>query len=139
MAIVVILLIPTINFYILFTVIKILISLVWLINGLFCKVLDLVPRHQLIVARILGAEYASLLTKTIGFLEIAVCFWILSGFKSRLCVIFQIVVVLTMNILEFWLAPDLLLFGKLNLLVAFTFTIVLVIYEFVLGPAQKPA
>lgn len=124
---------------ILLTVLKILISLVWLINGLFCKVLNLVPRHQLIVARILGDEYGTLLTKTIGLLEIGVFVWVLSGFRSRLCTIFQIVVVLTMNMIEFWLAPDLLLFGKLNLLVAFTFTIILVIYEFVLRPSQKPA
>lgn len=122
-----------------FTVIKILISLVWLINGLFCKVLNLVPRHQLIVARILGEEHALLLTKTIGLLEILMFIWILTGFKSRLCTIFQIIVVLSMNIIEFVLAPDLLLFGKLNLFVAFTFTVVLVIYEFVLPrPVQKP-
>jgi len=122
---------------ILSTVLRILISLVWLINGLFCKVVDLVPRHQSIVARILGTEHAGLLTKTIGFLEIGMFVWVLSGFKSRLCVIFQIIAVLSMNILEFWLAPDLLLFGKLNLLVAFTFTLILVIYEFVLRPRQK--
>ena len=52
------------------SVLTILISLVWLINGLFCKVMNLVPRHQLIVARILGEEYAGILTKTIGVLEI---------------------------------------------------------------------
>jgi len=42
------------------------ISLVWLINGLFCKVLDFVPRHELIVSRILGTEYTLILTKLIG-------------------------------------------------------------------------
>lgn len=111
---------------------KILISLVWLINGLFCKVLNLVPRHQLIVARILGEEHATLLTKAIGSLEILMCVWILSGIKSRLCTLLQIAIVLTMNIIEFTVAPDLLLFGKLNLLVASAFTVLLVIYEFVL-------
>ncbi len=30
------------------------IASVWLVNGLFCKVLNWVPRHQFIVARILG-------------------------------------------------------------------------------------
>lgn len=114
------------------SILKILISLVWLVNGLFCKVLDLVPRHQLIVARILGADHAGLLTKAIGFLEILMCIWILSGIKSRLCTLLQIVIVLTMNTIEFTVAPDLLLFGKLNLLVASAFTGVLIIYEFVL-------
>jgi uncharacterized membrane protein YphA (DoxX/SURF4 family) len=111
---------------------KILISLVWLINGLLCKVLNLVPRHQLIVARTLGEEHATLLTKAIGSLEILMCVWILSGIKSRLCTLLQIAIVLTMNIIEFTVAPDLLLFGKLNLLVASAFTVLLVIYEFVL-------
>ena len=38
-----------------------LISLVWLVNGLYCKVLNFVPRHQLIVARILGEDFARIL------------------------------------------------------------------------------
>jgi len=122
------------------SVLTILISLVWLINGLFCKIMNLVPRHQLIVARILGEEYAGILTKTIGVLEILMCFWILSGIKSRICTLFQITIVITMNIIEFVVAPDLLLFGKLNLLVAVTFTGILVVYEFVLfKPSRTPA
>ncbi len=121
------------------TVLKILISLVWLVNGLFCKVLNFVPRHELIVGRILGTEYAPILTKTIGVLEILMFIWILSGIKSRLCSIAQIVIVLTMNLIEFFVAPDLLLFGKANLLVAVAFTGVLVVYEFILTqPGQKP-
>lgn len=120
------------------TVFKILISLVWLVNGLFCKVMNLVPRHQLIVARILGEEHANLITRTIGILEILMFFWVLTGFKSRVCSIIQIIIVLTMNLIEFFVVPDLLLFGKLNLPVAFTFTGIVVIYEFILRPAQKP-
>lgn len=121
------------------TVLKILISLVWLVNGLFCKVLNFVPRHELIVGRILGTEYAPILTKTIGVLEILMFIWILSGIKSRLCSMAQILIVLTMNLIEFFVAPDLLLFGKANLLVALAFTGVLVVYEFILTqPGQKP-
>lgn len=121
------------------TVLKILISLVWLVNGLFCKVLNFVPRHELIVGRILGTEYAPILTKTIGVLEILMFIWILSGIKSRVCSIVQILIVLTMNLIEFFVAPDLLLFGKANLLVALAFTGVLVVYEFILTqPGQKP-
>lgn len=121
------------------TVLKILISLVWLVNGLFCKVLNFVPRHELIVGQILGTEYAPILTKTIGVLEILMFIWILSGIKSRLCSIAQILIVLTMNLIEFFVAPDLLIFGKANLLVALAFTGVLVVYEFILTqPGQKP-
>ncbi|MBS1603980.1 MAG: hypothetical protein JST42_15035 [Bacteroidetes bacterium] len=46
-----------------------LISAVWLINGLFCKVLNLVPRHGKIVARIIGGPHAEVLTRLIGFSE----------------------------------------------------------------------
>ena len=47
-----------------------LIAAVWFINGLFCKLLNFVPRHQQIVAQILGEEYAVILTKLIGVAEI---------------------------------------------------------------------
>lgn len=33
------------------------IALVWLVNGLFCKVLNLVPRHQEIIGEILGNDF----------------------------------------------------------------------------------
>ena len=42
------------------------ISLVWFVNGFFCKVLNLVPRHQEIVARVLNAEYDREITFIIG-------------------------------------------------------------------------
>ena len=47
-----------------------LISVVWLANGLFCKVLNLVPRHEQIVARILGEDYSRPLTILIGLSEV---------------------------------------------------------------------
>ena len=59
------------------------IALVWVINGLLCKVLDLVPRHRAIVARILGDDPV-VLTKLIGLSEIAMAVWVLSGIAGRL-------------------------------------------------------
>jgi len=109
-----------------------LIAAVWLINGLFCKVMHLVPRHQLIVARILGDEYAGLLTTAIGLSEIGIAIWILSGFKSRTCAFIQIVLIAAMNIIEFFLAPDLLLFGKINALIAAVFILIVYWNEFIL-------
>jgi DoxX-like protein len=47
-----------------------LIATVWLANGLLCKVLDFVPRHEQIVARILGNDYSRPLTILIGLSEI---------------------------------------------------------------------
>ncbi|MEP6795220.1 MAG: DoxX-like family protein, partial [Saprospiraceae bacterium] len=45
------------------------IATIWVANGLFCKVLNLVPRHQEIVARILGNNHSRLLTFLIGLSE----------------------------------------------------------------------
>jgi hypothetical protein len=91
-----------------------LIAAVWMANGLFCKVCNVVPRHQQIVARILGKSRAGFFTYAIGFAEIAMAIWILSGALPKLNAITQIVVIATMNLLEFILVPDLLLWGRWN-------------------------
>jgi DoxX-like family len=111
-------------------IITISIALVWLINGFFCKVLNLEPRHQLIVARILGTDYSAIITKAIGVAEILMFIWILSGIKSRLCAFSQMTIVASMNIVEFILAPDLLLFGRVNIIVAALFILIIFINEF---------
>lgn len=121
------------TFYLLLTY---LIALVWFINGLFCKLLNLVPRHQLIVAKIAGTEYAGLLTKSIGIAEIIMVVWIVSGFKFRWCAIIQIAVVATMNLIEFFLAPELLLFGKWNALFACILIAVIYCHAFLLYKNQ---
>lgn len=112
----------------------ILISLVWLINGLYAKVLGYVPRHREIVARILGTDISFVATKIIGVLEICMFIWVISGKYSRLNAIFQIAIVMTMNILEFIIAPDLLLFGKLNIVIALIFVTVIYFNEFIIKP-----
>ncbi|PZR38162.1 MAG: hypothetical protein DI538_10375 [Azospira oryzae] len=109
------------------------IGVVWLINGLFCKVLDLVPRHQQIVARILGDNQAILFTKLIGIAEMVMAVWIWSRYKARLNAITQMIVVLVMNVLEFILVPDLLLFGKINSVFALSFVFVIYYNEFVVS------
>ena len=109
-----------------------IIATVWIVNGLFCKVLNLVPRHQEIVARILGNDHARLLTKVIGLSEIAMAVWILSGIRTRLNAIIQIIVIATMNVLEFIIVPDLLLWGRFNLLFAFLFILLIIYNEFYL-------
>ena len=106
------------------------IATVWIANGLFCKVLNLVPRHQEIVARILGNENSRLLTVLIGLSEIGMAVWILSGKWSELSAIAQIIIVAAMNTLEFYLVPDLLLWGKANSLFAFLFIILIYYNEF---------
>ncbi|ARS42292.1 hypothetical protein CA265_22585 [Sphingobacteriaceae bacterium GW460-11-11-14-LB5] len=109
------------------------IALVWLANGLFCKVLGLVPRHEQIVARILSSNYSHNITVLIGISEIIMAIWILSNFKTRLNAIVQIVVVAVMNVIEFMFAPDLLLWGRFNSLFAFIFILVVFINGFYLN------
>ena len=106
-----------------------LIAAVWMINGLFCKVLNLEPRHQEIVARILGTEF-SYLTFLIGLAEAGMAIWIISGVKKRLAAVTQIAVVAAMNILEFFIAPDLLLWGKWNAFFALGFIVLIFYNEF---------
>jgi hypothetical protein len=113
-------------------VLTIFFSLVWLINGLYCKVLQAVPRHELIVSEILGSDYAPRMTKAIGLGEIFIALWILSGFRSRHCAIFQMVMVGVMNVIEFVMVPDLLLFGRLNILFASFFMAIIYVNEFVI-------
>ncbi len=106
------------------------IATVWIANGLFCKVLNLVPRHQQIVGEILGEEYSRPLTILIGLSEMGMAVWTLTGFKSRLNALAQILVITTMNVLEFVMVPQLLLWGKANSIFAFLFILVIYYNEF---------
>jgi hypothetical protein len=69
---------------------------------------------------------ARFLTLMIGLAEVGMAAWIITGIKRRLNIITQIVLIMTMNSLEFFLAPDLLLWRKANAIFAFAF--VLLIY-----------
>lgn len=110
------------------------IAAVWLVNGLLCKVLHLVPRHEAIVARILGPEYAAPFTRIIGLAEIGMGIWVLSGRWLKLNVATQIALVISMNVLEFFLASDLLLWQHLNIVFACLFVLLLYYYGWVLSP-----
>lgn len=121
----------------LYKIFKVLIAIVWIINGLFCKVIDLVPRHQQIVARILGEDWSRPLTIAIGISEVCMAIWILSGVKPKLNAISQILIIATMNSLEFILASDLLLWKKFNALFAFMFICFIFYNEFVLNKRKK--
>jgi len=107
-----------------------LIASVWFINGFYCKVLNQVPRHEQIVGSIIGFNYARELTFSIGLSEIIMTLWILSKYKTRLNTITQIFIIGLMNILEFLLVPDLLLWGKLNIVFALGLIIIIYINEF---------
>ncbi len=113
------------------------IALVWVVNGLYCKVLGQVPRHREIVARILGDEHAGVLTSTIGVLEVLMAIWIISRIWPKVCTVTQIAIIATMNTIEFTLAPDLLLFGRINAVVAGCFIVVIAVNEYFTPRAAK--
>ena len=107
-----------------------LIALVWLANGLLCKAFALVPRHEAIVARILGPAHAAPLTRLIGLAEIGMAVWVVSGIKSRWCALAQIALIGGMNTLEVLLAPDLLLWGRANAVFAGLFCLLIYMHTF---------
>ena len=111
---------------------RICFALIWLTNGLFCKLLNRVPRHQQIVARVLGHDWAPAATRAIGILEILMALWILSRWKPRSCAVAQMVVVAAMNLIEINLASDLLLFGPFNIILAGAFIFVVYLHAFVM-------
>jgi len=109
-----------------------------LVNGLFCKVFNLVPRHEQIVASILNEDFARALTVLIGLSEIVMAIWVVSIWKSRLSAGVQMTLVAVMNLLEFLLVPDLLLWGRLNSVFALQFILLIYFNEFRLGNKLEP-
>lgn len=107
-----------------------IIALIWFVNGLICKVFNFVPRHAQIVEKILGFEYFGTIRLTIGILEILMGFWVLSRIQSRANAILQIFLIIVMNILEFFLAPELLLWGQFNAFFALIFVLFIYFNEF---------
>lgn len=88
---------------------KLATATVWLLFGMWFKVLGMVPRHKQIVASVVGEAEAGPVTVGIGVSEIAIALWILSGFYPRACAALQSIAIVTMNALELSLARDLLL------------------------------
>ena len=95
------------------------------------------PRHQEIVGNIIGFEHAVLLTKIIGLSEIIMATWILTQYKYKLNAIAQMLIIATMNCLEFFLVPDLLLWGKFNSLFAGLFIVLIYCNTFILAKNQN--
>lgn len=110
--------------------ITLLLGLVWLINGLLCKIFNLVPRHQEIVGFFLGNEHAFLFTKIIGIFEVLMAIWVWSRIHPVLCAITQVILILTMNFMENIWVPELLLFGRFNAILALLLIIVILLREF---------
>jgi len=85
------------------------VAAIWFLFGIAFKLFRAVPRHERIVARILGPRVAPLLTRFIGVGEACVGVWMLSGLWLPWCALAQTLLVATMNAIEIWKARDLLL------------------------------
>jgi uncharacterized membrane protein YphA (DoxX/SURF4 family) len=85
-----------------------LIGFVWVFHGLYSKLLDGIPRHRMIVAKVLGEEVAQVATVTVGVLEILLGLWAFSHRLPRTCAAVQTLAIVAMNTLEISRAPELL-------------------------------
>lgn len=97
---------------------NLLLAVIWLVNGFFFKILDLVPRHQEIVGEILNVEAPYFLTFSIGLGETFIAFLILLNWRPKVLAWAQVILIMSMNSMEFIFIPEMLLFGEWNLLFA---------------------
>ena len=88
---------------------QIVIGSVWVFHGLYSKLLNGIPRHRLIVAKILGAGNAGAYTKGIGLLEVLLGVWAFTGWHPLGCAAVQTAALIGMNTLEIYLARELLI------------------------------
>lgn len=89
------------------------------------------PRHKQIVEEILGTTYSQIYIILIGIGEVCIAIWIISNLWKKLCGACQIILIALMNIIEFITVPKLLLFGKLNIVIAFIFITVVYVHYFI--------
>jgi hypothetical protein len=88
---------------------QIVIGSVWVFHGLYSKIFNGIPRHRLIVAKILGAANAGISTKLIGLLEVLLGLWAFIGWQPVGCAVVQTAAIVGMNTLEICLAGELLI------------------------------
>jgi hypothetical protein len=80
--------------------VRILAATVWLVFGLGLKVLGFDPRHEQIVAAVVGEGIAGPVTLAVGLGETALACWILSGRFPIACACVQTGAIVSMNALE---------------------------------------
>ncbi|HEX9366947.1 MAG TPA: DoxX-like family protein [Vicinamibacterales bacterium] len=100
-----------------------IVAAVWLVHGLYNKLLGGSARHLAIVQSVpgLGGAAGERVLTAVGIGEVAIALWVLSGWRPRLCAATQTVALLSMNAMELTFARPLLIWpaGLLPLNVAF--------------------
>jgi hypothetical protein len=91
--------------------IRIGVAAVWLVHGLYNKLLGGSPRHLAIVQSVpgLSGDTGALALAAIGTLEVLIAAWVLSGWRPRRCAAVQAAALLSMNVVELTFARPLLL------------------------------
>jgi hypothetical protein len=79
--------------------IRLSIALVWLYQGLWCKVLGGVPHHQAVISAVplIGPAAAPIALMVLGLVECGIAAWILSGQRMRQAAIVQTALLFAMN------------------------------------------
>jgi uncharacterized membrane protein YphA (DoxX/SURF4 family) len=79
--------------------IRLSIALVWLYQGLWCKVLGCVPRQEAVISTVpfLGAREVRVALITLGMVECGLALWVLSGQRMRQAAIVQTALLVAMN------------------------------------------
>ena|ERR1700756_618177 len=79
--------------------IRLSIALVWLYEGLWCKVLGGVPRHAAVISSVpfIGSAGSRIALVTLGLVESGIAAWVLSGRRVRQAAIVQTVLLVAMN------------------------------------------
>lgn len=92
-------------------VLSVFVASVWLVHGLYNKLLHGSPRHLAIVQSVpgLGGHAGELVLVCVGIGEVLLSVWMVSGIRIWACVIVQAVALLSMNVLELAFAADHLL------------------------------
>jgi hypothetical protein len=111
-----------------------LIAVVWILFGLLGKLVPITPTHIQIVARVFGVPLSEPITTLIGFGELLIALWVISGKWRAICGWLQIALVVIMNCIELTIARDLLLWGPLNGFFALIF--VVTVYLHMVAPRR---
>lgn len=88
-----------------------IVASVWLVHGLFNKLLHFSPRHLQIVQSVpgLAGSRGEIVLATVGLVEVGIALWVLAGSAAIACAAFQTVLLLSMNVIELSFARSLLL------------------------------
>jgi uncharacterized membrane protein YphA (DoxX/SURF4 family) len=84
--------------------VRVAVALLWLYEGVWCKVLDRAPRQAQAIGTVGASEGTStLLFKLLGWVELVLALWVLSNFAPGWCAVVQstLLIVLTSGALIF--------------------------------------